>query len=416
MLRSTRLILALLAVGTGSTLAAAVPRTPLTPAEARRLAASARACTGGYYRMAVGDQEPVLRSAADHLPALPAAGDDGSTWSEERADDAYKVAVAMLENAFTFTERPLAATSELDCPPDRESGARLLRFLAGDGITSLISVSNVHHWLAEAYRAGAGVPADPAKARRHFLIARLRGHEHLSPSSWGERPGDTLASLYVRPADREVFEEIAATARYPAEARFVIAEIVAATDPKRARALLEAAVDSDHSGAAIRLAEHEMNGTLGKRDPARAAELLARWACMSCDAYQPMLAAARAHNGGEIPIFPRRIRIDELGGMNKLLPDPNAIQRDSLVGMVEARGLMAPDGRILYVELPGRKPPGNSLTSATLTLFRPERMNRLTPHLVDGKPVFAWVNLPRVTWGWDYERQAPRSYPEAASD
>jgi TPR repeat protein len=415
--RSPRLILALLAVGTGSILAAAVPRTPLTPPEAQRLAASARACTGGYYRIAGLDKPTIRRSAADHLPALPAAGDDGSTWSEERADDAYALAVAMLENSITFSEKALSASSRLDCPQDVESGVRLFRFLAGDDSTSWLGASNVHHWLAEAYRAGIGVRADPARARRHFLIARVSGHDQLGPSAWGEGPGDTLASRYARPADRAVFEEILATARYPDEARLVVAEIVAAADPRRARALLEAAAASNHSPAVRKLAEYEMDGTLGKPDPARAVELLARSTCRRCDTYEAMLAAARASNGGgEIPTFPRRIGIGELGGLNRLLPDPSVIERDSLVGSVEARGLMAPDGRILFVELVGTGSRFDSLTSATLTLFQPKLMSPLTPHRVGGRPVFAWVDLPRITWGWDDEKHAPRSLPEAVPD
>jgi hypothetical protein len=62
--RSTRLIFALLALGTGSTLAAAVPRTPLTPPEAQRLAASARACTGGYYQLLIGARHQFNRCQA----------------------------------------------------------------------------------------------------------------------------------------------------------------------------------------------------------------------------------------------------------------------------------------------------------------------------------------------------------------
>ncbi|HEY0130441.1 MAG TPA: hypothetical protein VGB57_03480 [Allosphingosinicella sp.] len=415
--RSTRLTLALLAFGTGSTLAAAVPRTPLAPAEAERLAASARACTGGYYKLAGPDKPTIRRSAADHLPALPAAGDDGSTWSEERGDDVFDLAVAMLENSITFRERPFSDSSHLDCPADPASGVRLMRFLAGDGANSRLAASNVHHWLGEAYRTGTGVPADPVKGRRHFLIARLSGHDQIGPSAWGERPGDSLASLYARPAERAVFEEMAMAARHSGEAQSLIAEIVVRSDPKRARALLEAAAASGHSGARRRLAEHEVNGTLGKRNPARAVELLAQGTCKRCDTYEPMLTAARAHNGGgEIPTMPRRIGIGEIGGMKRLLPDPEEIERDSLVGTVEARGLMAPDGRILYVELVGRESRVDTLARGTLTMFRPERLARLTPHRVDGKPVFVWVDLPRITWGWDHEKQAPRTMPEASPE
>lgn len=200
------------------------------------MAETARACTGDYYRM--DPDKPIFRrSASDHLPALPAAGDDGSAWSEARADDAYALAVAMLENSITFTEPAISVSSHLDCPPDIVSGVRLIRFLAGDGVTSWLGATNVHHWLGEAYRAGAGAPADPARARRHFPIARVSGHDHLGPSAWGERPDDTLARLYARPADRAVFEETAAATRYPGAAQLVIADIVAASDPKRARAL-----------------------------------------------------------------------------------------------------------------------------------------------------------------------------------
>lgn len=409
---SARSVFVLLLAAVVSTAEAAVPRTPLTAAEARQAQATARACTGGYSQIRDPDKPTVRRSAADHLPALPAPGDDGSAWDSNRAEDLWYLAIAMLKPALKFTERPMTDSVYFNCPSDPVSGVRLLRFLAGDGALSALGVSNVHYWLAEAYRAGIGVPADPAKARRQFLIARLKGFSQLGPSAWGERPGDTLADRYLRSRDRALFEELAADGL--SDAQLLIADAIVATDPKRARALLEAAA-ADSFEATKRLAEHEANGTLGKRNPARAVELLASRTCQGCDTYNEMLAAARAHNGGgEIPTVPRRIGIGELGGMRKLLPDPSVIERDSLVGTVEARGLMAPDGRILYVELPGRGSQSDTLARGTLTIFRPKHLARLTPHLVGGKPVFAWVNLPPITWGWDHDKQAPRIDPEAA--
>lgn len=414
MRRSTRLIAALVALGTGPTLAAAVPRPPLTPAEAQRLAASAGACTGGYMRSEHPDEPTLRRSAADLLPALPAAGDDGSTWSSKRAGDAYELGTAMLESSFAFSVRPSdGGSSPVDCTQDPKSAVRLLRFLAGEGADTSLGAVNVHHWLAEAYRAGAGVPADPARARRHFLIARLFGFSQIGPSDWGENAGDTFARLYGRPSGRALFEEMAAAGID--EAQLIVADIVMATEPKRARALIESAAASGDSDAIKRLAEHEVKGTFGKRNPERAAVLLARITCKRCDTYGAMLAAASAHNGGgEIPILPRRIGIDELGGVRKLLPDPTVIDRDSLVGTVEARGLMGPDGRIVYVELPAHDSVGFTLMRATLTLYRPEKLARLAPHVVGGKAVFAWVDLPPVTWGWDHAKAAPRMEPQFA--
>lgn len=409
---STRSVFVLLLAAAASTAEAAVPRTPLTAAEARQAEATARACTGGYYQIRDPDKPTVRRSAVDHLPALPAPGDDGSAWDSNRAEDLWHLATAMLTPTLKFTEGSATHSVYFDCPSDPVSGVRLLRFLAGDGALSTLGVANVHYWLAEAYRAGTGVPADPAKARRQFLIARLKGFSQFGPSAWGERPGETLADRYLHSRDRALFEELAADGL--SDAQLLIADAIIATDPKRARALLEAAA-ADSSEATERLAEHETNGTFGKRNPARAVELLASGACRGCAEYDAMLAAARAHNGGgEIPTFPRRIGIGELGGMKKLLPDPTVIERDSLIGTVEARGLMAPDGRILYVELPGGRSQTDSLGRGTLTLFRRDRLPRLTPHLVDGKPVFAWVNLPLITWGWDYEKAAPLINPEAA--
>ena len=87
----------------------------------------------------------------------------------------------------------------------------------------------------------------------------------------------------------------------------------------------------------------------------------------------------------------------QLGG-KALLARAKKAELDSLRARVPARGLLAPDGRILLVELSNPQLGAYSIGSATLAVFKPDHLPRLQPETIEGRPLFAWINLPAIVW------------------
>jgi hypothetical protein len=129
----------------------------------------------------------------------------------------------------------------------------------------------------------------------------------------------------------------------------------------------------------------------------RAVELLAPSACRKCPDRDSMMAAAIAYNGGEIPVVARRLTLRELGG-RALLPVPGKVDLDSPRRAVEAKALLGPDGRVVFVELLAPFYDTTVIGRATLAVFDPKKLTRVVPHRVAGRPVFAWVDLPVLSW------------------
>lgn len=371
---------------------AAPARAPLTEAEAAAALAAAGTCTGIVYKFDGGQ-----RSAADYLESLPRAGDTGARWSEERADDVYALATGLLRPAIAAPERALDALGGFKCTPAPATAVRLLHFLAGPSPRAVIGPTNTYYWLGQAYRRGVGVAADPAKARASFLQARLFGHEQLTAADWGSSPADDLMALLRRPDNRALLDE-AAQARWKGGPQYLLAELHLAGDPARARALLEEAAAVPNRKAALRLAALDAEGAFGESRPLRVVELLAPLARSGHAESEALLAAARRYNGSaELPVSTRQVTSAQLGG-KALLARAEAMKLDSLRGRVQTRALLGPDGRILLVRLIEPSMGDFEYGRATLNLYRPEHLPRLQPEVANGRPVFAWVNLPGIDW------------------
>ena len=367
-------------------------RAPLNAAEAASVRAAASTCTGNVYGSGTGQ-----RTAADYLGSLPQPGDAASEWDEQRADEVYALATSLLKQALPAPERALDAGGTFICPAAPAAGVRLLHFLAGHSPRALIGPTNTLYWLGLAYRRGIGAPADPDKARSFFLQTRMRGHVQLTAADWGTSAPDDLMSLLRRPEDRALLED-AARGKRMGEAQYLLAELHLATDPMRARALLEEAAAAQHRAAVRRLAALEADGTFGEARPLRAADLLAPLARSGNAEYQALLAVARSFNGpAGLPVASRRVTMEQLG-KRALLARAKAVERDSLAGRLAAQGLLAPDGRILFVELVDPELAVYSIGRATLIVYGPEHLPRLQPERVEGRPVFAWVTLPPIRW------------------
>lgn len=365
-------------------------------ADAARLRAAADACTGGMYRQQHNGSF-VLRSARDITARLPGPGDDATVRpNEDYAHDLYYLALGLLRPALADPARALDGQKPLflTCPAEPALGARLMAYLVGDGAGTRVGPSNAVYWLAQAYRQGIGVPRDPAHARSLFLQTRILGQRQLTAEDWGERPSDRLEDVLRQPQARAML--VAAAEAKNSSAQLLLAEQVMTTEPSRALALLEAAASTGDFWATRRLAQVKVDGQLGPRDPAGAVVLLAPFAQTGNDTYKEMLAAAAAYNA-PVAGVPNATTLDDLGG-KRLLPKPGDVEFDSLVGRMPARGLLAPDGRIVFVELPDPRLIPLSLGKATLWTYKPDRLAKLSPYVVDGRPVFAWIQLPTINW------------------
>ena len=382
----------LFALACAASVEAAPARTPLGEAEAQAARSAASACTGDVY-----SSEKGLRSAPDYLAALPEAGDAATGWNERRADEVYALATSLLKPAIPAPERALDAGATFKCPAAPAVGVRLLHFLAGPSPSTLIGPTNTTYWLGMAYRRGVGAAADPTKARQFFLQTRMLGHAQLTGADWGASPTDDLIGLLRRPQNRALLED-AGRAKWKGEAQYLLAELHLPSDPMRARALFEEAVAARHRKSALRLATLEADGTFGEARLIRAVELLAPFARSGNAEYAALLATARRHNRlPELPVSPRQVTMAQLGGKS-LLARAKKAELDSLRGRVPARGLLAPDGRILLVELSDPQLGAYSIGSATLAVFKPDHLPRLQPETIEGRPLFAWINLPAIVW------------------
>lgn len=366
----------------------AVPgSTAWTEAQADRAAKATAGCTGGEYSTRLRDAQEIARS-------LPKAGETVLQLDDERAYDVYTVAGALLKPAIPNPERGFDRTSFLTCTVDPALGVALMTFLAADGPANHTGPNNVFYWLGQAYRHGAGVTPDARRARDYFLADRILGNFLLTSEDWGDRPADTLLAVLARPANRGILESAAAADK--SEAQFLLGELLLATDKPRARALLRASAEQRNPRASRRLSDLEALGAFGAPNFQEAARARAWLAGPDNDDFRAMLDAARAFNGGEVPAINRRISLAELGAAATLAKFQGA-ERDSIVGKVSSRALLAPNGHILYTEvesgartfLIGRN---------TLRVFDPPILKPIAPYMADGKPRFAWVTLPTIDW------------------
>lgn len=364
--------------------------------EARQLRAAADACTGGVYQSQNG--EYVLRTAQEITARLPQETDVASQRPDRAyANDLYKLAVGLLTPAFNDSSitRPF-----LKCPANAELGARLMAYLVGDSPKDNVTFGRATYWLARAYRDGVGVEPDPIKARQLFLRARIMGEQYLTAKDWGEKSTDQLGDRLRQPEAWAMLEEAARAGQL--EARFLLAEQTLQEQPAFAIVTLNALVDEQYAPAIRLLAQLKAEGPTELRNLMDATLLYARLAHNRSKPnaeYTAMLEVAARYNALPygIPTADDKPTFDELGG-KKLLPGPEDYHFDSIRGAPTARGLMAPDGRIIFVEL--IEPIFQRLTigGATLWTYRPARLSKIKPYSVNGRPVFAWVWLPRIIW------------------
>lgn len=376
----------------------AVAAVPLTEAEAQHFRALAAQCSGGYYGRPKDnpDADMVLFTAADIARGLPGAGPQPRITTES-GQDAYRIATALLWPALKPVDSAWAAKPWTTCPTDAAAGVRLLQWIVGEGGSDRLWPTNALFWLGLAARDGAGMPADAARARLYFLHARIAGLMTLGPEYWGESKDETLETALARPAARRLLDlEVAAGTT---EAQLVLADLVARSGPKRARALIEAAAREPDYRTARRLAAAQLSGLGAPPDPVAAAITLALVGRQQgVPAYDEMIAAAVTHNGEPIPEATDKPTLDMLGGRGWLDAGMAGVRLDSLRGKVSSRGLLAPDGRVIFVEVTQLGLRRTSLGAATLAVYAPKRLPKLPPHLVAGRPVFAWVTLPTINW------------------
>lgn len=371
-----------------------------TEAETAALRAAAETCTGGYYR---SGRDPAQVTAADMRARLPEPTDPpGFRPDEDRASDMYRIALGLLRPA--LPEAPRAQDPGrpwLTCKWDAVVGARLMAWLVGDGYGQLAGWTNSLYWLGQAYRQGVGVPQDAERARTLLLLARIRGDLNLTAEDWGRTPDETLEAALKAPAGRQMLE---AAARLPGnpEAKLLLARQLKASEPARARAVLEAAATSMWIPANTELGNFRRDGIGGPRDLVGAVEQFARITQRSASntsTGEAMLAAARAYNGTQktIPTVDPPPGLADFGG-RAALPRSDEPLFPSPRGSSPARALLAPDGRILFTELLSPKEGFSQVDIDTLWIWRPDRLPRLAPWKVDGRAVFAWVPLPTLPY------------------
>jgi hypothetical protein len=379
--------------------APAIAAAPLTPTEVAHFKALAAQCTGGYYGSP--SDEPKAPggnvTAADMATRLPRAGPQPRV--KHQGHDAFSFATAFLSPVLQPDKTPWTGKSDLTCPVDAGAGVRLLQWIIGDGgDDALYPSDNALLWLGFAARDGVGMPKDAALARQYFLHARIVGLTDFGPEYWGSTPNETLVEALARPEARAVLD-LEADAGRPA-AQMLVADLIAVEDPKRARALLERAATNNIIGHIHRrLAEAQLTGLGAPPDGVAAVRTLAPLAFERGDPnYEAMLAAATAYNGGPVQEAKQVPTIEDFGGKAWLNAGLKLVELDSIYGSTPARGLLAPDGSIVFVEVVSPRVQRYSIDFAMLKVFNPKRLPRLQPEMVDGRPVFAWVKLPTLSW------------------
>ena len=364
--------------------------------EARQLHAAANACTGGFYESQDGTY--VLRTAKEVTARLPKETDNPSQRPDPAyARDLYEIAVGLLTPAFND---PSIAKPFLKCPANAELGVRLMGYLVGDRPKDNVTFGRAAYWLARAYREGVGIGQDAVKARHLFLRARIMGEQYLTAKDWGEKPTDQLGDRLRQPEAWAMLEEAASAGQL--EARFLLAEQMLQEQPAFAIDKLNALVNANHTRAIRLLAQLKAEGPTEVRNLMDSALLYARLARNRSQPnaeYTAMLEVAARYNAlpEGIPTADYKPTFDELGG-KKLLPGPEDYRFDSLMGAPTARGLMAPDGRIIFVELIDPTFKRLTVGGATLWTYQPRRLAQIKPYSVNGRPVFAWVRLPTILW------------------
>lgn len=365
------------------------------PHRADRIANASKACTGGEYSRPSGEAHVRRRDISEIVRALPLPGERVGDISSDRASDIYTVAMGLLAPAIPNAERALDPGSFLKCSPDPEAAVELLTFLAADGPANRQGPNNIFYWLGMAYRRGVGVGPDAAQAQSMFLKARILGQTNLTSEDWGAHSTDTLPLVLSRPANRAILEQTASAGR--GEAQLLLADLVLPTDKEKARSLLRAAVAQRNIAAIRRLAKLDAEGAFGEPDYLEATRLLASIARLGDDDYNSMLAAASAFNRGDVVNDGRVVTLAVLGG-ESLYTQLRTAKLDSIGGRVPARGLVAPDGHIIFTEDTDPSTRQFAMAKETLRVFSPQNLRPIAPSMVGRRAVFAWVNLPAIDW------------------
>jgi len=369
-------------------------QTAWTAAQADRVSAATKACTGGKYAQAPGGTGFRLREATEFAQASPRSGESVKDISDDQAADIYALARGLFP-AIPEAERALDPRSFVECPPDPEIAVALLTFLTADDPAYFRGPINSFYWLGIAYRRGIGVAPEAARARSMFLMARILGQSNLTSEDWGTSHTDTLSVVLSQPANRIMLERAASAGRPGAQS--LLADLIFPTNKDRARTLLRAAAAQRDLTAIRRLADLDMQGAFGKPDYGEAASLWASIAHPQSDDYNSMLRAARAFNGGDVPEVDNGMTLAQLGG-ERLYAELRQAEVDAIGGHVPTRALLAPDGHIIFTEV--TDPPARqfAIARATLRVFAPKNLPPVTPYMIGGRAIFAWVKLPVVDW------------------
>ncbi len=354
---------------------------------------SATNCTGGYYR------DGQLHTPEQIASALNKINGRRDLISEDEARDIYYVAKGLLLKKIVNPERASDPKRLLECAPDERGGVWLFKFLIGRSPDELKGPSNSFYWLGQAYRRGIGVRQDNERARELMLQARIMGNRKLTSSDWGNHPNDELLTV-IKDSNYLPYLREASQGRRGGEAKLLLAENLITTSPNEAQRLLRDASINGYFPASRFLLESEQSGTLKKQHTHEQAVFWALLAWRS--AHRPEFRHRLVEtivklnrSGTNIPISNRSLTFEEIGG-DSLIGDPNEIMLDGRRGIVQARALVSPDGKIIYVELVNSSSYQTPMGAETRKIYKPNKLTPVQPELYEGRAVYSWMMLPSI--------------------
>lgn len=389
----------ILAIAAAFALPVQASASPPMPQESIRVISDAlSSCTGGWVE--VGKEGVV--GPASLVPRLAVLSSASDLLDERAGHDLYKVAKALLAPAIESHDEMMDGHSFLKCPARPKEAVALLKYLMGETPNDRRGVFNGLEWLAYAYRSGvAGVKA-PALARRYYL--RFCIHLGLDPAKqWSDGVDDSLSGNVDRAGLRPYLETLAQSDRGDAAgARFVLAEEVLEKDPQAARKWLRYL----HDRTLVRLIELEDQ----KRIPKIVnEEEIAFWAEAARKLFRYREYAARlsdmakSFNGGSVPTSAVR---PSLASLKSQIDEGRVADASATREPIPVRALVAPDGRVLWIEACGMYPMPSKLPLGTINVYLDgarlyglsnfSTFPRLPVTNIDGKPAYSWVTLPAV--------------------